>query len=310
MRLYALLAGLAVHVARIARIDALRAPARAARGQPRRAGRAVAATCAPDAGAAAGADAGAAAAADAGAATPALSDAWATRVAAIAEVAGTPRAIARLRRGVDESGDGDAPEAAYLACFSYALDEFQVDALRSLRAGRNALVSAPTGAGKTAVGELAIALALAGGRRVFYTTPLKALSNQKFRDFCQVFGAFNVGLATGDGFVRRDAAVVVMTTEVLRNMLYGDRGAECLADAYAVVYDESAPGARRGGLPRRSLDSSARTDRGAPRGASALQRPRRESAGERCLSEAEPATRAGNLCEPRGHRFPGPGSTT
>ncbi|KAH8075891.1 hypothetical protein JL720_10341 [Aureococcus anophagefferens] len=147
---------------------------------------------------------------------------------------------------------GDAPDAAYGACFPFPLDAFQRDALRSLRADRNVIVSAPTGSGlcgnqifnptsigKTVAGELAIAYALSVGKRVFYTTPLKALSNQKFGDFCAQFGAGRVGLSTGDSGVRRDAAVVVMTTEVFRNMIYDDEGrAEIAKDVFAVVFDE------------------------------------------------------------------------
>ncbi|EGB03043.1 hypothetical protein AURANDRAFT_12569, partial [Aureococcus anophagefferens] len=123
--------------------------------------------------------------------------------------------------------------------FPFPLDAFQRDALRSLRADRNVIVSAPTGSGKTVAGELAIAYALSVGKRVFYTTPLKALSNQKFGDFCAQFGAGRVGLSTGDSGVRRDAAVVVMTTEVFRNMIYDDEGrAEIAKDVFAVVFDE------------------------------------------------------------------------
>ena len=82
------------------------------------------------------------------------------------------------------------------------------------------LVAAPTGSGKTLVGEFAVHLALAHGRKCFYTTPIKALSNQKFADLVARYGADNVGLLTGDNTVNGEAPVVVMTTEVLRNMLY------------------------------------------------------------------------------------------
>ena len=87
------------------------------------------------------------------------------------------------------------------------------------------LVAAPTGAGKTVVGEFAVHLALREGRKCFYTTPIKALSNQKHRDLVERYGAERVGLLTGDNAVNGDADVVVMTTEVLRNMLYA-RGRE------------------------------------------------------------------------------------
>ena len=84
------------------------------------------------------------------------------------------------------------------------------------------LVAAPTGSGKTLVGEFAVHLALASGRKCFYTTPIKALSNQKYYDLVKRYGADNVGLLTGDNVVNGEAPVVVMTTEVLRNMLYAD----------------------------------------------------------------------------------------
>ncbi len=82
------------------------------------------------------------------------------------------------------------------------------------------LVAAPTGAGKTVVGEFAVFLALQTGRKCFYTTPIKALSNQKFRDLVERYGEDKVGLLTGDTTINGEAQVVVMTTEVLRNMLY------------------------------------------------------------------------------------------
>ena len=107
------------------------------------------------------------------------------------------------------------------ALFPFQLDDFQLQAIAALDAGKSVVVCAPTGSGKTLVGEYAIYRALARRRRVFYTTPLKALSNQKLRDFRKLFGAENVGLLTGDMSVNRDAYIVVMTTEVFRNMLYG-----------------------------------------------------------------------------------------
>src|SRR5438067_1795226 len=99
-----------------------------------------------------------------------------------------------------------------------------MEAIASLEAGRSVVVCAPTGSGKTVVGEYAIHAALAAGSRLFYTTPLKALSNQKFRDFGAQFGEDRVGLLTGDISINRDAPVVVMTTEVFRNMLYTETG--------------------------------------------------------------------------------------
>ena len=104
---------------------------------------------------------------------------------------------------------------------SFTLDPFQEEAIAALKKGVSVVVSAPTGAGKTAIAEYVIEEALKTKERVFYTTPLKALSNQKFHDFQKKYGAENVGLVTGDTSVNRDAQVVVMTTEIYRNMLYG-----------------------------------------------------------------------------------------
>ncbi len=125
--------------------------------------------------------------------------------------------------------------------YPFELDEFQLQAIAALEAGKSVVVCAPTGSGKTLIGEYAIYRALAGQRRVFYTTPLKALSNQKFRDFREQFGIENVGLLTGDVSVNRDAPVVVMTTEIFRNMLYGTPIGEVgtsLVGVEAVVLDE------------------------------------------------------------------------
>src|ERR1700750_3152903 len=105
---------------------------------------------------------------------------------------------------------------------SFKLDDFQTRACQALEDGHGVLVCAPTGAGKTVVGEFAVHLALAAGRKCFYTTPIKALSNQKHNDLVRRYGAENIGLLTGDQSVNGDAPVVVMTTEVLRNMLYAN----------------------------------------------------------------------------------------
>ncbi len=118
----------------------------------------------------------------------------------------------------------------------FALDDFQVRACQELEDGRSVLVAAPTGSGKTIVGEFAVHLALAGGRKAFYTTPIKALSNQKFNDLSRRYGAENVGLLTGDNSINGEAPVVVMTTEVLRNMLYA--GSRTLTGLGFVVMDE------------------------------------------------------------------------
>jgi superfamily II RNA helicase len=125
--------------------------------------------------------------------------------------------------------------------FPFPLDRFQLQAVDALNAGKSVVVCAPTGSGKTLIGEYAIHRALRQGRRVFYTTPLKALSNQKYRDFRAEFGEDNVGLLTGDISINRDAPVVVMTTEIFRNMLYGTRIGEVgtsMMGVEAVVLDE------------------------------------------------------------------------
>src|SRR4028118_1535982 len=112
--------------------------------------------------------------------------------------------------------------ADFTAGLGFSLDPFQVEACEALDEGAGVLVCAPTGAGKTVVGEFAVHKALAEGRKAFYTTPIKALSNQKYNDLVDRYGADRVGLLTGDNAVNGDAPVVVMTTEVLRNMLYAD----------------------------------------------------------------------------------------
>ncbi|MER3453188.1 MAG: RNA helicase, partial [Acidimicrobiia bacterium] len=124
----------------------------------------------------------------------------------------------------------------FTARLGFALDPFQIKALDALDAGKSVLVAAPTGSGKTVVAEYAVELALAAGGKVFYTTPLKALSNQKYADLCRVHGTAQVGLLTGDNAVNGDAPVVVMTTEVLRNMIYA--ASPALAGLRYVVLDE------------------------------------------------------------------------
>jgi ATP-dependent RNA helicase HelY len=124
----------------------------------------------------------------------------------------------------------------FAAGYPFALDEFQRRGCRALAEGRGTLVAAPTGAGKTVVGEFAAWLAIRSGGKAFYTTPLKALSNQKFGDFVARHGPDNVGLLTGDNSINGDAPVVVMTTEVLRNMLY--EGASSLSGLRFAVMDE------------------------------------------------------------------------
>ncbi|MFA9428718.1 DEAD/DEAH box helicase [Egicoccus sp. AB-alg2] len=114
----------------------------------------------------------------------------------------------------------DPVVASFVAELGFAPDPFQVRAIEALLAGRSVLVAAPTGAGKTVVGEFACHEALHHGGKCFYTTPIKALSNQKYRDLVDRYGEDRVGLLTGDRSVNGEAPVVVMTTEVLRNMIY------------------------------------------------------------------------------------------
>jgi ATP-dependent RNA helicase HelY len=128
------------------------------------------------------------------------------------------------------------PRAGFVESRGFPLDDFQVRALDALDAGRSVLVAAPTGSGKTVVAEYAVEKALAEGRKVFYTTPLKALSNQKYNDLVRAHGAQRVGLLTGDNSVNGEAPVVVMTTEVLRNMIYA--ASPTLAGLRYVVLDE------------------------------------------------------------------------
>ncbi len=124
----------------------------------------------------------------------------------------------------------------FAATLPFAMDAFQRDACRALQSGSGVLVAAPTGSGKTVVGEFAVHLALAEGTKCFYTTPIKALSNQKYTDLVARHGDGAVGLLTGDSSINGDAPVVVMTTEVLRNMLYA--GSPTLDRLGFVVMDE------------------------------------------------------------------------
>ncbi|KAG5189437.1 hypothetical protein JKP88DRAFT_353078 [Tribonema minus] len=169
----------------------------------------------------------------------------------LSNLAGSAEAVDVLQDIVRSTSGGEVRSELFHALFPFDLDGFQLEALDALGARKNVIVSAPTGSGKTVAGELAIYYALALGLRVFYTTPLKALSNQKFSDFRRRFGAERVGLLTGDSSYNREAQVCVMTTEVFRNMLYdsaagivGGEGAAAtlgpdeLKDVFAVVFDE------------------------------------------------------------------------
>ncbi|HLQ55910.1 MAG TPA: DEAD/DEAH box helicase [Streptosporangiaceae bacterium] len=140
-------------------------------------------------------------------------------------------AAARRQRAEDSPG-----LSAFLALYDFEFDDFQLRACRALDGGHGVLLAAPTGSGKTVVGEFAVHLALAEGRKCFYTTPIKALSNQKYADLVRRYSAARVGLLTGDNSINGEAPVVVMTTEVLRNMLYA--GSPTLGSLGYVVLDE------------------------------------------------------------------------
>src|SRR5580700_8734318 len=133
--------------------------------------------------------------------------------------------------------EADGPRITeFRRLYDFEFDDFQVAACRALDAGHGILVAAPTGSGKTVAGEFAVHLALAAGRKCFYTTPIKALSNQKYADLVRRYSPATVGLLTGDNSINGEAPVVVMTTEVLRNMLYA--GSPTLAGLGYVVLDE------------------------------------------------------------------------
>ncbi|HCI82909.1 MAG TPA: hypothetical protein DHW02_24825, partial [Ktedonobacter sp.] len=134
---------------------------------------------------------------------------------------------------------------AFQARYSFPIDQFQLEAMAELSENRSVMVAAPTGTGKTLVAEYAIWLAQQRGQRVIYTTPLKALSNQKYRDLRDMYGFDAVGLVTGDIVEHSRASIVIMTTEVYRNMLledggerFGMLGPASLNDVGFVVFDE------------------------------------------------------------------------
>src|SRR6201992_3795511 len=126
--------------------------------------------------------------------------------------------------------------ASFRALYDFEFDDFQLQACTALNGGDGVLVAAPTGSGKTVVGEFAVHLALERGLKCFYTTPIKALSNQKYSDLVRRYDSKRVGLLTGDNSVNGEAPIVVMTTEVLRNMLYA--GSPTLKGLGFVVLDE------------------------------------------------------------------------
>jgi len=141
------------------------------------------------------------------------------------------RAEPQPGRAVDRPG-----LASFRRLYDFDFDDFQVAACDALEGGHGVLVAAPTGSGKTVIGEFAVHLALAAGRKCFYTTPIKALSNQKYTDLVARYSAARVGLLTGDNSINGEAPIVVMTTEVLRNMLYA--GSLTLGGLGYVVLDE------------------------------------------------------------------------
>ena len=126
--------------------------------------------------------------------------------------------------------------ADFASRFPFELDPFQIEGARALEDGKGVLVAAPTGAGKTIVGEFAAFLAIKKGKKCFYTAPIKALSNQKYQDLKEMYGEEKVGLLTGDTSINSEAPLVVMTTEVLRNMIYSN--SHTLRDLGFVVMDE------------------------------------------------------------------------
>ena len=149
----------------------------------------------------------------------------------------TPASPAERYAASRSRREADGPALAeFRGLYDFDFDDFQVQACKALNAGHGVLVAAPTGSGKTVVGEFAVHLALTRGRKCFYTTPIKALSNQKYADLVRRYGADRVGLLTGDNSINGEAPVVVMTTEVLRNMLYA--GSATLDDLSHVVLDE------------------------------------------------------------------------
>ncbi|WFP15359.1 DEAD/DEAH box helicase [Citricoccus muralis] len=142
----------------------------------------------------------------------------------------------RYAQARQRAAQGRTDLGRFAATLDFELDDFQREACQHLEQGSAVLVAAPTGAGKTIVGEFAIHQALSQGSKAFYTTPIKALSNQKYSELVARYGTEHVGLLTGDTAVNPHAEVVVMTTEVLRNMIYADSSS--LTNLAYVVMDE------------------------------------------------------------------------
>lgn len=165
-------------------------------------------------------------------------DPLASHLEEIQRLRGSPELADRLQHIASKHPGIELDMSLYRSLFSFPLDAFQEDGLTALIAGKNAIVMTPTGSGKTVVGELAIYYALMLGQRIVYTTPLKALSNQKFGDFKKKYGADRVGLLTGDISINPDAQICVMTTEVLRNVLYDPSRENRLKNVFMVCFDE------------------------------------------------------------------------
>ncbi|KAK4402874.1 DExH-box ATP-dependent RNA helicase DExH15 chloroplastic [Sesamum angolense] len=173
--------------------------------------------------------------------------------------------VERIRNEVREFGEEIIDVEELASIYNFRIDKFQENfftvfefpcyfppldsrsqvqrlAIQAFFRGSSVVVSAPTSSGKTLIAEAAAVATVARGRRLFYTTPLKALSNQKFRDFRETFGDSNVGLLTGDSAVNKDAQILIMTTEILRNMLYQSVGMasseSALAHVDVIVLDE------------------------------------------------------------------------
>ncbi|GER32299.1 helicase [Striga asiatica] len=150
--------------------------------------------------------------------------------------------VERFRNEVREFGKDIIDVEELASVYNFRIDKFQRLAIQAFLRGSSVVVSAPTSSGKTLIAESAAVATVARGRRLFYTTPLKALSNQKFRDFRETFGDANVGLLTGDSAVNKDAHILIMTTEILRNMLYQSVGIDSsessLAHVDVIVLDE------------------------------------------------------------------------
>ncbi|GAB4839894.1 DExH-box ATP-dependent RNA helicase DExH15 chloroplastic [Ancistrocladus abbreviatus] len=150
--------------------------------------------------------------------------------------------VKKLCNEVREFGEEIIDVNELASVYDFRIDKFQRLATQAFLRGNSVVVSAPTSSGKTLIAEAAAVATVARGRRLFYTTPLKALSNQKFREFRDTFGDSNVGLLTGDSAVNKDAQVLIMTTEILRNMLYQSVGmvssSSGLFDVDVIVLDE------------------------------------------------------------------------